>query len=109
MTPFWRWVLFAVVAWIVLFVTAAWIPAPSERVYLLAPPLVIIGALSQGATGRRWLRAELPSLIGVAFAAILLMLAYGRYAPGSVSPSWANLRRVLRSHEVFFSAYFLFS
>jgi pimeloyl-ACP methyl ester carboxylesterase len=109
MTPLWRWMLFAMVSLGAFLALASWIPAASERVYMLAPPLVLIAALFQGAAGRRWLGAQMPSLVGVAVAAVLLMLAYGRYAPGIAGPSWANLRRVLSSHEVFYAAYFLFS
>jgi pimeloyl-ACP methyl ester carboxylesterase len=98
--------ILASLAW---FALARWLPSPSERVYLLILPLLTVGALSFGTPGRTWLRQRLPDFLVLAGAALLVCAAYGTYAPGIIGPSWANLRRVLHSGEVFFAAYFVFS
>ncbi len=104
-----RWLGLLVLASVGWFVLARWLPSPSERVYLLILPLLIVGVLSYGRSGVAGLRNRLLDILVLAGAVLLVCAAYGSYAPGIVGPSWGNLRRVLRSGEVFFAAYFVFS
>ncbi len=101
-----RWFGLLILASVAWYFLGAWLPSPSERVYLLVPPLFIIGALSYGRTGAAGLRNRLLDILMLAGAVLLVAAAYGTYAPGIVGPSWGNLRRVLRLRRSLFRCLF---
>jgi hypothetical protein len=106
---FFRWgglALLATAAWLAL---ASWIPSPSERIYLLAPPCLAVAAIIGGQVSLSSLRKRTIELLVLALAVLFVSATYGMQAPGTIGISWANLKRAALSGEVFIAAYFLFS
>jgi uncharacterized protein len=99
-------IVFAILAWIL---GSFWIPAASERFYVLAPPLVLIVVLCRGRAGLFLLRKRRFDLPVLALGILAVCMLYSSYAPGSIGMSWANVARGLRSGETLIAAYFVFS
>jgi pimeloyl-ACP methyl ester carboxylesterase len=104
-----RWIALVLITVLGWFTLAAWVPAYSERVYLLAPLFLAVAAIIQEPVGfqRLWKRKlDLLILIGATFC---VSASYALQAPGIAGISGANFKRALLSGEVFIAAYFIFA
>ncbi len=104
-----RWIglaVLTVVAWLALGYR---IPSPSERVYLLVPPILAVAMILRQPIGLKRQPKQIIELAILAIAVFLVSATYGMQVPGSTGAYWTNLKRALASGEVFFAAYFLFA